>query len=202
MNLLARIGAFLCLGIASFAMSQTAEVNPGSPIDEDLIRVSYHSSSDMPDEVAFNILLDGLEPMGAGEEGDVAWIMQEMQIDQETANTVNTQLLNTRAAMRKEQFDTQKSIGCTSENIPKFYGINAMAAMQDMEDSREVVAAKHLANLLQSLDGDLSTKLHDWIDNQKLRSSQVKYDHVEAYQRRGLDADSVLAGICLKKESN
>lgn len=168
-----------------------------SPEAEPYFRAIHHGTQQIPDGIAFvsasrsmKIWIERDGPAAA------SYLARESGLSLAVAREVMA--LSTKAVTQYEaDADAElKEQGCTNDGVQKVYGDAVYDLFEQMDDRREVIAAKHFESVKNQLDGNSVVQLQDFIEAFKENMTYAKPRHKATYQRLSRNGDTVLSVHC------
>ena len=165
-----------------------------------MVRSEIHRSPTLPIGVAFRNTLGLLDDLNEENPAYALYFLQyelgfDHSDDNQASQVLLERLLDIRQTIATEVKQENHRLGC-SFGIPVATGEQIYPILEAMNDTREIVAKKHLDLLLKELGKDTANKVQQWINSQKTNITQMKYNYKEYYEATGQNADARLASIC------
>ncbi len=165
-----------------------------------MVRSDIHRSPTLPVGVAFNNTLGLLDDLNKEDPANALYYLQyELGFDEtddaKLSQDLLSRLLDVLQTIDSEIKRENGRIGC-SFGVPIATGDQIYAILEAMNDTPEIVAKKHLDLLYEELEEDTAKRVQQWLNNQKTKITQVKYNYKEYYEATGRNADARLAEIC------
>jgi len=161
------------------------------------IRVKFENSEDLPDGIAFSLMLIQLTYIHADHPSIVLDIIaQEMGLTEDDAELFRDRLIEISDAFREESAATQYELLC-SGSVPKVYGDDVYSVLQSTDVARDALAEDYYYALKSELTEHQSDKLTRWIDASKLNTTSIRFDYKKRYEHLGRSVDAKAAKMCL-----
>ena len=165
-----------------------------------MVRSEIHRSPTLPVGVAFKNTLGLLDDLNKENPAYALYYLQhEMGFDEiddaESSRALLNRMLDFLQTINSEIKQENRRLGC-SLGVPNAAGEQIYSILEAMDDTPEIVAKKHLDQLYKEFGKDTATKLQQWMNNQKTKMTQVKYNYKEYYEATGKSPDARLASIC------
>jgi hypothetical protein len=185
-----------CAATSASQNTLAQEIDFGNPEFERTIRVKYVNSPELPDGVAFTLIMQVLEALNEDSRSDtVETIQLEMKLDKKEAEQFLALMLNTQLSYTEEVHKRSMEMAC-SLGVPRAAGNDVYSLFERMDDAVDDLGTEYLSAIVDEIGEKKAINLHKWIDRQKVNVVAVRYKHKEYYERRGASADAEIASIC------
>lgn len=186
------LSIMLLLVTTSVASGQMAD-----PAPEDSITFKEYSGQSVPDGVAFHmtLLLLNHDHENNRTEAAVAWIAEELDLNEAESRAFLTQALDTFQNIQADIKAARVSHLCEA-GVPRVYNRDVYAALQQMYDIRNDIAEQHFQDTKSSLGEETGALLQEWMYEAKNGMGQVQIDFEKADKIRGRDTTARLSSMC------
>lgn len=187
----------LAIPVALSCLTANAQENDAnSRANSDVYRVVQERSAEVPDGVVFQLAISSLTSIAdADPDFAVTWVQQEIGLNESAAQNLIYLL---RSALTSIHADTRVAMhekGCTS-GVPRVYGENTYAALEEMEDAGEEIAENQLLLVKNQIGEKAAIRFQVWLDKQKLGTVHRKYDQKKLSTSVGASGYERLEKIC------
>lgn len=160
-------------------------------------RVKYENSPDLPNGIAFYMMLLTLDDMHAQSGGvdSGLWVEEELQLNSVDSSNLVSQALRALYLMKNDIATQLAGHSCqfAGAEVSKS---SKYAALQQTYDIEKAIYDHYYDQFKASFDSDTGEKLQRWIDTQKLHAGHFEIDFEEADRRTGQDSTGMLSILC------
>lgn len=193
----------IVVGLVLFpaAIAFTQDLNPLDPVHADIIRVEHQHDRSLPDGIAFRNVLRMLVVM-AGDEDEVGiqWVQSRMGLVHEEARSMAIEMQAALTDLVAATENAHRATSCPSDGS-RATGDDVYALLDALDDISAQIAAQHLLIFKAKIGVENAARLQQFLDIEKTKMTYIKFDHKKLYEKRGANADEVLATFCASIES-
>ncbi|MEX0941142.1 MAG: hypothetical protein WD002_01190 [Pseudomonadales bacterium] len=183
--------------LAVLVFQQATASQPVDRLPEEVFRVKYTNTDDMPDHIAYLSLMQNLwlAENESGREPNLVHIQTHLSINREEANIFLEYLLSSYDEMLETNRAVTNRMLCQG-NKPKYETNKAYAVLDVLDDIKETNLRKHYKRALIEFGTDTGEELNLWLAAIKTGSSHHRYDHRRIFEHSEQSVGQVISVAC------
>jgi hypothetical protein len=162
-------------------------------VDDPTICAEYVQSADLPDGLAFFIVMTNLSAMNlVDRESAIDSIQEGMGLSPSESEQFLDHLLRTLDSLKIEHDNITRDLACT----PPPVGNEIYRVFEALDDAWETLGARYLAITKDELGEGNSARLQGWVESRKFSITHVMFRQKEPWEQSGGDPHEALLAIC------
>lgn len=166
-------------------------------LPDNVFRVKYENSGDMPDHIAYLSLMHNLwlAENESGREPNLTHIQTHLSISPADANRFLEYVLSSYDEMLETNRAVTNRMLCQG-NKPKYETNKAYAVLDVLDDIKETNLRKHYQRVLIDFGENTGEELTRWLSVIKTGSSHHRYDHRRVFEYSEQSVEQVISTAC------
>lgn len=188
----------LCIMIVAASELNAQSTGESREFDENVIRLQQINTVEIPDGIAFKMVLAVVSNLhGEHERLSTGYIQTNMGLSEDRASTLANELRTVSARLNQEIADvTNEKLCSRSESLTNDEIYSVLDTLDDLSES---ISEEHLTLFTSPMAPDEAARLRQFLELQKANMGWMKLDHKKYYEINKIDPNSAVARICGKR---
>ena len=184
----------------------TAQVNGLDLNDAQMqktIRTQYAGSPNLPDGIAYISIARMISDLNANDpETAELLVMDKMALELDAARKLVASMVASLNEFNARMTERGREIACEN-GIPRAFGDDAFSLLDATDDASDTLSEQHLVEFKETLDGDTTARLQNWMNVSKRSINHTKFDQKELALKGGVsNIDAELSALCTALEQS
>jgi len=160
------------------------------------IRAEYVGSADLPDGLAFYIMVSNLSAMNSEDrEWAIGSVQEGMGLSPSESGQFLDDLLETLDSLKVDHDNITRELACAPSR-PPLARAEIYPVFEAMDDAWTTLGARYLAITRNELGQENSARLQGWVESSKFSITHVTFRNKERWEQTGGNPYEALRAIC------